>query len=66
MNEVAQRYGLNAFFFVMGPSDAGYHAFNMFFHGDGFKLWEPNDGFPHSGQILEIGDYGYIPEEAIA
>ena len=60
-----ERYGLNTLAFVNGNSNAGYHAYNLLYHGDGFKLWEPNDGFPFSGSFFEIGEYGYIPKKAL-
>ena len=63
--ECRARYGLNTLAFVNGDSDNGYHGYNLLYHGDGFKLWEPNDGFPFSGSIFELGDYGYIPKKVL-
>lgn len=62
MNLSAERYGLNTLAVVIGDIPEGRHAFNLFYHGDGFMLWEPNDGFPFSGSAFEIGEYGYKPE----
>jgi len=62
MNECAQRYGLNTLAMVIGDVPQGRHGFNMFYTGDGFLLWEPNDGFPFSGSAFEIGEFGYSPE----
>ena len=61
-NECAERYGLNTLGVVIGDTSAGRHGFNMFYHGDGFMLWEPNEGFPFSGGAFEIGEYDYLPE----
>lgn len=62
MNECARKYGLNTLALVIGDIPQGRHGFNLFYHGDGFMLWEPNDGFPFSGSAFEIGEYGYQPE----
>jgi len=62
MNECARKYGLNTLAAVVGDIPLGRHGFNMLFYGNGFMLWEPNDGFPFSGGVFEIGDYGYQPE----
>jgi len=64
MNECAERYGLNTMAFVIGDIPQGRHGFNMFFHGDGFMLHEPNAGFGWGG-YFEIGDNGYRPELVI-
>lgn len=61
MNECARRYGLNTLAMVIGDMPQGRHAFNIFYTGEGFMLWEPNDGFPISG-AFEIGEFGYQPE----
>lgn len=62
MNECAERYGLNTLALVIGDTPQGRHGFNMLYYGDGFMLWEPNDGFPFSGSVFEIGEYGYKPD----
>jgi len=62
MTLCAERYGLNTLGFVIGNMPQGRHAFNVLYHGDGFLLWEPNEGFPFSGSTFEIGDFGYQPE----
>lgn len=62
MNTCAERYGLNTLAVVIGDIPQGRHGFNILYYGDGFMLWEPNDGFPFSGSLFEIGDYGYQPE----
>jgi hypothetical protein len=61
MNECAERYGLNTMAFVIGDIPQGRHGFNMFFHGDGFMLHEPNAGFEWGG-YFELGDNGYKPD----
>lgn len=63
----AERYGVNAFRCCFGKSPKGYHAFNILFYGDeynleGAMLFEPNDGYAHSGEMFNIGEYGYKPE----
>lgn len=58
----AERYGLNTLGFVIGDIPTGRHAFNILYYGEGFMLWEPNDGFPCSGEAFEIGENGYQPE----
>lgn len=63
----AERYGLNAIRFCIGLMPLGAHGFNLFFHGDkdgieGVMLWEPNDGFRHSGEAFEIGEHEYFPK----
>lgn len=57
----AERYGLNALRLCIGDMPLGLHGFNIFFHGDGFLLWEPNEGYDFSGSAFEIGEYGYQP-----
>lgn len=62
MNECARRHGLNTLDMVIGDIPQGRHGFDIFFHGDGFMLWEPNDNFSFSGSAFGIGEYGYQPE----
>jgi len=62
MNICSERYGLNAFGLVIGNTELGRHGFNIFYHGNGFLLWEPNEGFDFSGSAFEIGEYSYQPE----
>jgi len=62
MTLCAERYGLNTMGLVIGDIPQGRHGFNIFYHGDGFMLWEPNDGFPYSGSPFEIGEHGYRPD----
>ena len=57
-----ERYGLNTMGMVIGNIPSGRHAFNIFYHGDGFKLWEPNSGFTYAGTPFEIGENGYHME----
>lgn len=58
-----ERYGLNGLAAVVGDTPYGRHGFNMFFHGDGFMLFEPNAGFDFSMEgAFEIGGHGYKPE----
>jgi len=62
-----ERYGLNTMGMVIGDTPLGRHGWNIFYHGDGFMLWEPNEGFPakikdFSGSAFEIGEYGYKPD----
>ena len=64
MTLCAERYGLNTLGVVVGDIPLGRHAFNILFHGDGFKLFEPNAGFGYGG-LFEIGDYGYKPDWVI-
>ena len=59
MTQCAERYGLNTMAYVSGNTPGGYHAFNMVYTGDEFLLFEPNDGFPFSGQLFPIGEFGY-------
>jgi len=62
MNQCAERHGLNTLAMVIGDIPEGRHGFNIFYHGDGFMLWEPNEGFAWSGQPFEIGENGYKPD----
>lgn len=62
MTLCAERYGLNTLVMVIGDIPQGRHGFNIFYYGDGFMLWEPNEGFPWSGEPFEIGENGYIPD----
>jgi hypothetical protein len=59
-------YRLNTLMVVTGPTPLGYHAWNMLYYGEGFMLWEPNDGFEFSGGLFEIGEYGYKPGKVLA
>jgi len=61
MNLCAERYGINTLGVAIGNVPER-HAFNFFYHGNGFLLWEPNSGFEWSGQPFEIGENGYNPE----
>ena len=62
MNVCAERYDLNTLVMIIGDIPQGRHAFNMLYHGDGFMLWEPNEGFSWSGEPFEIGENGYVPD----
>lgn len=62
MTLCAERYGLNAFGLAIGDTPRGRHGFNIFYTDSGFMLWEPNEGFPFSGSVFEIGEFGYFPE----
>lgn len=66
----AETYGLNAFRWVVGFIPTGGHGFNIVPYGDatgieGFMLWEPNDGFEHSGSLFNLGDFGYEAKLAL-
>ena len=58
MSLCAEKYGLNTLGVVIGDIPSGRHGFNILFHGDGFKLFEPNEGFGYGG-LFEIGEHGY-------
>jgi hypothetical protein len=62
MNVCAERYDLNTLVMIIGDIPQGRHAFNMLYYGDGFMLWEPNEGFAWSGEPFEIGENGYVPD----
>lgn len=62
MNICAERYGLNTLAMVIGDVPQGRHGFNMFYTGENFLLFEPNEGFPFSGSAFEIGEYNYQPK----
>ena len=62
MNVCAERYDLNTLVMIIGDIPQGRHAFNMLYHGDGFMLWEPNEGFSWSGEPFEISENGYVPD----
>jgi len=62
MNVCAERYDLNTLVMIIGDIPQGRHAFNMLYNGDGFMLWEPNEGFSWSGEPFEIGENGYVPD----
>ena len=59
----AELFGLNTFRYTYGNTPLGAHGFNSFWTGDGFLLFEPNEGF--QGQldspIFEWGENGYLP-----
>jgi len=57
-----ERYELNSLLLTIGDMSQGRHGWNIFYFGDGFLLWEPNDGFPFSGSAFEIGEFGYSPK----
>lgn len=66
MNACAERYGLNTLCMVIGNTPQGRHGFNIFYYGgDGFMLWEPNEGYSFSGSAFEIGEYGYRPDTVL-
>jgi len=58
-------FNLNTMAYTLGPGAGDYHAYDMFFLGDIWLLWEPNEGFPYSGSSFEIGDFGYQPEHIL-
>jgi len=60
--ECEDRHGINTLAFVTGSTPLGYHAFNLICHPNGFMLFEPNDGFPFSGSVFELEEYGYFPK----
>ena len=62
MTLCAERYGLNTFGMAIGNTPLGRHAFNIFYFGEGFMLFEPNEGFQFSGSAFKLGDFGYEPE----
>jgi len=62
MTICAERYGLNTLVMVIGNIPQGRHGFNILYYGDGFMLWEPNEGFDWSGEPFEIGENGYVPD----
>ena len=64
MNLCAEKYGLNTLGVVIGNIPQGRHGFNILFHGDGFKLFEPNFDFGYDG-LFEIGEHGYIVDWVI-
>ena len=57
----AERYGLNTLRLAIGWTPLGRHGFDIFYHGEGFMLFEPNEGFGYSG-AFELGEHGYKPE----
>jgi hypothetical protein len=61
MNDCAEIYGLNTLGMVIGKSPYGLHAFNMFYYGGGFKLFEPNRDYGYR-EYFEIGENGYSPQ----
>ena len=60
--ECSKRHKMNGLIPIFGMTDRGYHAFDIFYFGDWFMLFEPNDGFPFSGSAFEIGEYNYKPD----
>ena len=60
---VSKHFQLNAFALVIGDGPTGKHAFNMFYTGEDFMLFEPNEGFYSSGTAAGIDDYGYEPQQ---
>ena len=59
----AELFGLNTFRYTYGDSPLGRHGFNSFWIGDGFLLFEPNEGFQSTldSPIFEWGENGYRP-----
>ena len=64
-NICAERYGLNTLAVVIGDTPMGRHGFNMVCTTNEFLLYEPNEAFPFSGSVFEIGEFGYKPEMVI-
>lgn len=58
----SERYGLNTMAFVIGDIPEGRHAFNMIYAGEGWLIFEANEGFQYQGQAFPIGENGYRPE----
>ena len=58
-------YGLNGFGLVIGNHPLGRHGWNILVTPDDLWMFEPNDGFPESGQIFSIGGFGYDPERVL-
>ena len=63
--ECSKRYKMNGLIPIFGNTAQGYHAWNIFYYGDGFLLFEPNEGFPFSGSAFEIGEYDYRPDTVV-
>lgn len=57
-----ERYGLNSFGVAIGETPLGRHGFNIFYYGDSFMLFEPNDSFRFAGEAFEIGEHEYKPQ----
>lgn len=59
----AELFGLNTFRYTYGQMPLGWHGFNSFWTGDGFLLFEPNDGFQTTldSPVFEWGENGYQP-----
>ncbi len=61
MTLCTERYGLNAFGMVVGDTELGRHAYNIFYSGE-FMLFEPNAGFPFSGSAFNLDGFDYESE----
>lgn len=63
MITAAELFGLNTFRYTYGQMPLGRHGFNSFWTGDGFLLFEPNEGFQTTldSPIFEWGENGYQP-----
>ena len=56
----AELFGLNTLRYTYGDMPLGRHGFNSFYTGDGFLLFEPNEGF-NDDPVFGISDNGYQP-----
>ncbi len=63
MITAAELFGLNTFRYTYGQMPSGRHGFNSFWTGDGFLLFEPNEGFQTTldSPVFEWGENGYQP-----
>ena len=64
MVKCRERYGLNTLAMVIGDTPLGRHGFNMFYYGEGFMLFEPNEGFNYDG-AFDMGEHGYRPDSIL-
>lgn len=62
--ECCDRYGLNTLLYTYGTMPLGAHGFNSFWTGDGFLLFEPNEGY-NTETVFGVGTYGYVPTHVL-
>ena len=63
----AELFGLNTFRYTYGDTPLGPHGFNSLYTGDGFLLFEPNEGFQLNmdSPIFEWSENGYMPTNVL-
>ena len=56
-------FKVNGIYQCWGDMPLGYHAFELAYQPNSYKLWEPNAGFVYAGDLFLPGENGYIPRK---